>query len=286
VYEISDKKNQTVTDFSKLISHERAKKFRSAKTFWREKKEVLGVSYNRYAVIENGTVKSSLELAVKIIAALEIDECTAIHAFVRDIMPTKQLKAHFTDLHSSKNISNRAISITEDQSKLFKSSPIANEIAGYISINSDRGVSVQEICESFSMKKESVKEILHKLLFADFIKKKNKTLYQVPDGAWINIPDLSEFRESRLQHFASAVDSHFSTDYHENITIEQSTFRVLSKRQVNMLRSRARRLARWLSALPDEKGEAYRFFCGGNICKFGNNKGNFVPKDRLIIEDN
>ena len=273
-------------EFAHLILNERLKRWRSAKTFWRDKKEILKISYNRYSVVESGSIRPSLNLALNIVEALEIDESTAIHAFVRDLMPTPQLKSHFIDLQSAQNIASfRALSITEEQSKLFKKSPVANEMASYISIHSDRGVSIKEIAEKFSMKIEYVKDVVHSLIHAEIVSKSGKNLYTIPNGAWINTPDLSEFRESRVRSFSLTIDSHFSSDYLEQVTIEQTTFRILSNRQINMIRSIARSLARWISSLPDEKGKPYRFFCGGNLCQFGNNRKSFVPTNRRVIDD-
>ena len=287
VQSIIQSKNETQNgDFSKMITAERSVLWGTAKRFWEENKVLLNCSYNRYSSIERGTAKPSLELARKIITALKIDESTALHAWVRDLMPDKQAKAYFIDLQSSHNIPTYISKpITGDQSNLFRSDPLANEIASYISVYSWRGVSIKELASVFLMKRNDIREILNKLIYTDTIKLNSENLFQVSRETWISIPDLPEFRKTRVKNFGLAIDSHFSSSYIEDITIEQATFRLLTKQQINILRKAARGIARWLALLPDdtENGRPYRFFCGGNLCKFGNNREKFAPEKRSTI---
>ena len=197
------------SDFSRLITNERILKFDTAKSFWNECKDILGCTYNRYAVVERGTAKPSLDLAIRITAALEIDESIALYAWVRDLMPDNQRKSHFIDFHSAKNIASyKSAPINPDQAKLFKENPISNEIASYISAYSWRGVSETELIKVFLMSKKEVQSIVKKLLFTETIELNRENLFIVPEEAWINIPDLSEYREARIRNFVLSIDSH------------------------------------------------------------------------------
>ena len=271
-------------DFSKLIARERSTRWVTAKDFWNSKKELLCCTYNRYSVIEAGKAKPSLDLARRIIEALEIDESTALHAWVRDLMPDNLSKSYFIDLQSSLNTPTyRAIAITEEQSKSFRDCPLSNEIAVYISMYSGKGVTLKELALEFAMKKSELKPILQKLINNSIVRE-SKGTYSIYEHAWINIPDFSEFRESRNRNFELSINSHFSTNYTEEITIEQSTTRLLSKKQINLVRQVARGIARWITLLPEDfkNGIPYRFFCGGNISKHGNNRVSIAPDNRTI----
>ena len=211
-------------EFSFLISLERSLRWETAKKFWSEKKEELGCSYNRYAVIEKGTAKASLDLALRIIRALDITEDSGLFAWVRDLMPDEQTRGYFPDPNLSESFARTPLLfLNKAKTDLFRDEEYAFELAGYISMYTFRGVSEDELCTEFLMDKSEIKRILMLLLRRGVILKNPLGVYEVPDDSWIQIPDHSEFRFLKNRLFSQILDSQLSAPFNQETTIKLSS---------------------------------------------------------------
>lgn len=268
-------------EFSFLISLERSLRWETAKKFWSEKKEELGCSYNRYAVIEKGTAKASLDLALRIIRALDITEDSGLFAWVRDLMPDEQTRGYFPDPNLSESFARTPLLfLNKAKTDLFRDEEYAFELAGYISMYTFRGVSEDELCTEFLMDKSEIKRILMLLLRRGVILKNPLGVYEVPDDSWIQIPDHSEFRFLKNRLFSQILDSQLSAPFNQETTIKRFCVRPLSQKQLELIRAKCFALTSWIGMLPDEHdGQPYRFFLAGNLATFGNARKKIFEKE-------
>ena len=257
-------------EFSRLISMERALRWETAKKFWTEKKDELGCSYNRYSVIEKGTAKASLDLAKKIIQALGVAEDSGLYAWVRDLMPDEKSRSYFPEPNSFEKVSRTPLMyINEQKLKLFYENEFAFQMATYISMFTFRGVSEEELIQTFQMNKLEVKSLLNQLLKHRIVLKNSQGDYEVPDEAWLQIPDLRDFRATRIKVFQQYIESHFSSPHFGDSTLEMGCSRLLSQRQIDLIKIKVQTLLSWIGMLPDEQGAIpWHFFGAANIAKF------------------
>ena len=273
-------------DFSHLIFLERSLRRDTAKKFWSEKKEELGCSYNRYSVIENGTARASLDLALKIIRALGIKEESGLFAWVRDMMTDEESRGYFADPNIETKISHFPVMyLDKAKTDLFRDEEFAFDLAGYITVHTYRGVSEDEICQVFKFDKVEARKILIQLLQRGVIIKNSVGLFEVPDDSWIQIPDHHEFRLMKTRYFNQAIESHFTSPLSVDRTREVWSLRLLSQRQIEMLRSKCNALVNWIGMLPDEPGGEPYFFCiAGNQASFGKTRKKLFHEDREILK--
>ena len=268
-------------EFSFFISLERSLRWETAKKFWSEKKEELGCSYNRYAVIEKGTAKASLDLAIRIIRALDITEDSGLFAWVRDLMPDEQTRGYFPDPNASDKIAKSPfLYLDNSRMTLFRKDKYAFKIAGYISIYTYRGVSEDELCKTFQMDKSEIKIRLMRLLRTGVLVKNSKGDYEVVNDSWIELPAYPEFRDLNTHLFKQVMEYHVSAPFAEKSTIERWCVRLLNQKQIKMVREKCLALSSWIGMLPDEHdGQPYRFFLAGNLATFGNARKKIFEKD-------
>lgn len=273
-------------DFSQLIFLERSLHWGTAKNFWSEKKEELGCSYNRYSVIENGTARASLDLALKIIRALGIKEDSGLFAWVRDMTTDEESRSYFADPNIETKISHFPVMyLDKAKTDLFRDEEFAFDLAGYITVHTYRGVSEDEICQVFKFDKVEARKILIKLLQRGVIIKNSVGLFEVPDGSWIQIPDHHEFRLMKTRFIHQAIESHFSTPYSDHKTLQVWYFRLLSQRQLQKARAKYNALVNWIGMLPDEPGgEPYNFCILGNQASFGKARKKLFHEDRDVLK--
>lgn len=271
-------------DFSRLISMERSLRWPTAKMFWAEKKITLKCSYNRYAVIEKGTAKPSLDLARKIIAALGIEESSALHAWVRDLMPDEQCRNYFAEEDLKKSFSRTPLMhIDRARMELFAEHEFAFEMAAYISMHTYRGVSENELCQAFRMSKGEVKALLNQLLYRGVAVKNPKGMYEVPNEAWIQISDLSEFRQMKARLYQQVVESHLSSAHYSDSTLEIWCTRLLNQKQISMIRAKITALTSWIGMLPDEPDSVpYCVSGAGNPAQFGKSRKKIFSEEREL----
>ena len=273
-------------EFSRIISLERSLRWDTAKKFWAEKKDELGCSYNRYSVIEKGTARASLDLAKKIIQALDILEDSGLYAWVRDLMPDQRSRRYFSDPNFHGKIANTPVMyLSVDRMNLFRDEEFGLEMAAYISIFSFRGVSEDEIVEVFRMDRVDVKRLLNRLLTVDIIFQNLRGDYEVPDGGWIQIPQYSTFRPTKMRVFRQTMESHVSAIPNDHQSIEQNCVRSLNLKQIKLFQKKALALANLIGTFPDElNSHAYAFCIAGNYTKFGKKIQSFLGRGHKSVD--
>ena len=271
-------------DFSRMISLKRSLRWPSAKKFWTEKKEELACSYNRYAVIEKGSARAGLDLAKRIIRALDIAGDSGLFAWVRDMMPDDQSRACFVDPAACENFARTPLLyLDRDRVRLFRDQEFAFEMAGYISMYTFRGVSEDELCKAFGLSKALVKDLINQLMLCGVVVKNPKDLYEVPDEAFAYLSDLPELKELRVKAFNRVVESHYSKPFVEGHTVEMAYMRLFSPEQMEKLRARVKSLASWVEMLPDEaESEPYYIGIAANPATFGRSRKKLFHADRDI----
>ena len=269
------------SEFGALIRRERRKSWLSGRQFVTE--TGLPMSYTRYSVIESGKPPyASLNSAIQILKHLKMNESLGLHAWVRDLMPDDHRKNYFFDTDERRlRPRSTTITINYEQKPFFEKSPIYKEVSAYISMYSYRGVSLSELAQNFSMKKNELQLVLNQLETLELVQMKEKKYY-VPAECWIETPNIPQFRTAVTQVFRSAINSHFSHEYVQGKSIEHSTLRLINDQQLKELHQRVDVLARWISLLPDDTadGKPFRFFIGGNYAAFGDRKTHFIPYEK------
>ncbi len=116
-----------IREFCQLIRKERRKKFKTAREFYRINS--ISCTYAYYSKVENGVVPE-ITIAIEIISKLKINIRKALHAWVRDQMPNKELKSLFSELDDSPTLSSeqksidRSLVINRMQGRLLSQQPI------------------------------------------------------------------------------------------------------------------------------------------------------------------
>lgn len=273
-------------EFSRLISLERSLHWDTAKKFWSEKKNELGCSYNRYSVIEKGTAKASLDLAKKIIGALKMPEDSGLYAWVRDLMPDEKNRSYFPEPNSFEKVSHTPLMFVDKYKlNLLNENEFAFQLFTYITMFTFRGVSEDELTKNFQMNKIELKSLLNHLLKQRMILRNPGGTYEVPDEAWIQLPNLPDFIELKTKTFRQNVESHFSSPYFSKTTFEIGRLRLFTQEQIDMIRDKANSLGSWAGTLPDEPGaKPFNFMLAANVATFGHARKNLFKQDRKIID--
>ena len=275
---------QAGQDFAALISMERSVRWPTAKKFWTEKKDQLNCSYNRYAVIEKGSARSGLDLARKIIAALGIDESAALHAWVRDLMPDESCRNYFAGPELAKSFAQTPVMpMDRGRLELFTDHEFSFEMAVYIFMYTKRGVFEEELSQVFRVSRAEVRRLLALLLQRAVIVKNSDGSYEVRDEAWLQIPDFKELRPLNNRLYQGILESHVSTAYYEDLSMEIWCMRLLNQKQISMIRGKLMSLMKWIGMLPDEPDSVpYGFTGAGNLAQFGKSRKKIFREEREL----
>ena len=104
--------------------------------------------------------------------------------------------------------------------RFFLDSEYAYEIAAFISMGTESGVSKAKICHELDLSPELVQKNLTRLSELKIILKRGHSHYVISDKLSLQLSERPEYKRLRSRVFARAVESHFSSPFYEGLTID------------------------------------------------------------------
>lgn len=252
-------------EFSDYVMQKRKYKYYSARKFWSAHQEELGISYERYLRIEQG-VQTSIKTALKIIKILNLDESTALHAWMRGQLTDPCHKSYFKDpTKDSDRIPNKLTVNDVEQRKMLEECPLIYRIVVYLGLFSERDyITEKTIADEFKLTHHEAVEIVNKLKGTGIIDLRSERL---KFSGWYMVPDNQEYRRIRRTNFRAAMQLHLDERFQEEWTHERIGFRRVRKEHVNTLKEKIHDLFIWFGNSDidsTDEGIAYSFFAGGS----------------------
>jgi len=185
-------------EFCQLVRSSRSEKHKTAREF--HQKSDLPCSYFYYSTIEKGTAIPNIDLALKIIEALEMDRRKAIFSWARSQMPDNETKSIFADVdrHDSPSLettpASKALVINRPQSRYLTKNPIAMELITYINLEGENvSSSPSKLANFFNSDVNQINETLINLYDLGLIDKSDSGSYVAKD--WVFVPFTSEYEK-------------------------------------------------------------------------------------------
>lgn len=253
-------------EFSDMVLQERIKNHYSARSFWDQYRDSLQISYEHYKRIEKGGVPS-LKIALTVIEALDIDEASALNAWMRSQLTEPRHKALFQrpKSYEEERYRENKRTITQNDAEALELNPVLYKIIIYLSLFSGRRViTANDLAKDFNFNLREAKVYINKLRSMRIIDLRDERLVFL---GWISIPDEAKYRSIRRRNFKSFVMKHLQQDYDEEWSHERIVVRRVKKKNLDELKERLCNLYRWylnndLEEIDDD-GVPYAFFSGG-----------------------
>jgi len=261
----------SVNEFSDQVLRKRKLNYSSARKFWLTHKNQLSISYERYSHIEKGkatTIKTALEL----IKALNMDESTALHAWMRSQLDDPKHKSYFSAPAETCDKFRNKLVITSDQRRVFEECPFLYRILIYLALFSQsEQITIKKISNVFKISTIEATALINKLQGLGILDLRQDRL---SFNGWCVIPEGDDFQNLRRKNFTSMVWHHFDKAYTDRFSIEKISIRRVQPRDIQLLREKIQNLFRWWGSNDldeSEEGSPFTFFVGGaHIHSFAN----------------
>jgi hypothetical protein len=205
------------SEFSEIVRNARTKKFKTAKDFFRQSN--LSCTYAYYSKVENG-VLPEIEIALEIISKLRLNQRRALFAWTRDHMPSRELKALFselgdaTPLSAEQTDSSRSITVNRMQAKLLLEKPVYWEILVYYGTYFGKHIpTIRELSKVFSLSEKELTSALTEMYNFGLLDVNGQGGYVSKE--WIYIPYSLEYRELRDSNFKRAFDQFLRSKFED-----------------------------------------------------------------------
>ena len=261
-------------EFSNFVLRTRLLDYYSAKVFWNAHQSTLKMTYEHYQRIEKGG-PASIKAALAIIEALQLDEASALNAWVRSQLSNPRHKSYFADQSEPERNKEHRTIISPKQTKELEKDPFLYKVVIYLALfSSSKQLSIKMVAKEFNLTYPEAMECINKLKAIDLIDLRNERLVF---SGWYVVPDNQEYRHIRRANFNSHVKMHLDQKFDERWSHERLTIRRVHKKRVDELKQKLHALYRWFVNSDieetEESGVPYAFFTGaGRIESFKNYK--------------
>ena len=250
--------------FAAIIRSARAEEFPSAKAFWNARRP--GCSYYQYSLIEKGTDLPSAALAAEIIKLLCLDLKTVMVAWVKDLMPTNDLRNLFSDPDDdplidplevkaliSADANEAPLVINRMQAKLLIEKPRLHEMLSYMyTYACSRTVfSTTDIAEAVGISERDAREYLEELYGQGLVDLAGaggfscKRHFTIPAE-----PDLEPLQRQVFRRAVENFEEAMTADS-ETRPIRATLTRLFTPDQHAAVGQRLRALRNWVWSLPE-----------------------------------
>ena len=256
-------KTQELNEFSDCVLRKRKLEYSSARKFWLKNKESLKISYERYSHIEKGE-PTTIKTALKLIGVLNLDESSALHAWMRSQLEDPKHKSYFSAPSETCDKFRNKLVITNEQRKVFEDCPFLYRVLIYLALFSQsEEISVKKISNTFKISISEATLLINKLQAMGILDLRHERL---SFNGWCVIPEGNNFEKLRRKNFTSMVWHHFDKSYTDPFALEKISIRRVQPKNIQLLREKIQNLFRWWGSSDldeNESGSPFTFFVGG-----------------------